>query len=130
MGTDGAQVFSSMDERAAEMGSLSDVMNRLMESAIEQTILQAKIKEIYGVCIERTQSETQILELKMDRLRGKPQAFFGIKPELERYTDCHVLRTKCVDFTFSVISKHENVLTFCNLVTCHFSTTYRHDISE
>ena len=28
------------DEKAAEIGTLSDVMNRLMESAIEQTILQ------------------------------------------------------------------------------------------
>ena len=47
---------------------------------------QAKIKEIYAICKERTQSETQILELKMDRLRGKPQSFFGIKPELESAT--------------------------------------------
>ena len=77
----------SDNDKANELSKLSDTINALIESAIEQTILQAKIKEIYKICLDKTQSETQILSLKIDKLRHRPQQYFGIKKELESTTN-------------------------------------------
>ncbi len=75
------------DEKATELSKLMDSMNKLIESAVEETILQAKISEIYKICLDETREETQILSLKIDKLRRTQQGYFGIKKELESTTN-------------------------------------------
>eukprot|EP01083_Nonionella_stella_P061941 161197_1 len=76
-------ITNSTTDDKLSLHRVSDVCNTLIESAIEQTILQTKIKEIYGICLNETQSQTQILSLKIDKLRHRNQQYFGIKTELE-----------------------------------------------
>eukprot|EP01084_Bolivina_argentea_P003841 7254_1 len=74
-------------EKAEELSKLGDTMNKLFESAVAETILQSKITPIYKICLDETKEETQILQLKIDKLRRRQQAYFGIKKELESTTN-------------------------------------------
>jgi len=68
------------DQTAAKVEAL---FNELLELSIEETVLQPKIDEVTRICENQTSLETEKLQAKVMRLTRYPQAYFGIKAELE-----------------------------------------------
>lgn len=77
----------SVEEKCNLESRVYDTVSGLMESAIEQTILQLHIKTIMKLCEEKTVDETRVLRLKMDKLQNKDQSFFEIKKKLQSATN-------------------------------------------
>ena len=68
--------------QTVEQSQINEIINRLIESSVEQTVLQPKLKDLIQHCYNKKSQNIAIFKLKIEKLINKDQAFFGIKEEL------------------------------------------------